>query len=221
MIQELWFTIEKLRHILTLVNWPMVSALAASLGLIVALYFHTLNLANTRLSNSAKMVSDLVKEFNSIKMRQDRKVFAKKLLDKKERNDINLRKDNPVLEFFEEIGYMTRRKVLDKGMVWNSFSWCLEYYYLAVTQEPNLIKKARLKSDLTPTTKEDAPCLFREVEFLYNQMLKISKKEEGKMSILATDKDLEDFLMDELALDTKDELKLNNPTGWKTHISDY
>src|SRR5687768_7928397 len=97
------------------IQWAMVSALAASAGVIVALLFHIRNLANTQLSNSAKMVLDLTGSFDSAEMRTHRGRFAKTLLEA--RDSIDLLKNTPVLEFFEELGYMTRRGVLDEGMV--------------------------------------------------------------------------------------------------------
>lgn len=148
--------------------WPMVSAIAACVGVILALVFYTLNLRNTRLSNSARMVLDLVSTFNSPTMRAKRRLFAQALINK--RPSIDLTGDAPVLEFFEEVGYMTRRGVLDKGMVWNSFSWWLGHYYAAVTNAPNLIADARAKSN--------SLSLFRETEWLYETLQKVGRREE-------------------------------------------
>jgi hypothetical protein len=109
-------------------NWQQIQALITSLGVvatsagvIVALIFHIKNLADTRLSNSARMVLDLVGIFDSPDMRQRRAAFAKML--RHDRGSIDVVWNTPVLEFFEELGYMTKRGVLDKGMVWNSFSY--------------------------------------------------------------------------------------------------
>jgi hypothetical protein len=151
------------------IQWAMVSAIAASFGVIVALVAHMLNLRNTRLSNSAKMVLDLVGMFDSAEMRARRGRFARKLLE--DRDSIDLRDNTPVLEFFEEIGYMTRRRVLDEGMVWNSFAWWVEPYYLAVREKPDLIEDARSKTKV--------PSLFREIEWLYDRIQQVSRSELG------------------------------------------
>lgn len=100
--------------------WQMVSALAACTAIVVSLWYYTRNLALTRLSNSAKMVGDLVAKFEEKEMREYRRLFATDLLNG---TKIDILGHVPVLEFFEEVGYMTRRGVLDKGMVWNSFFW--------------------------------------------------------------------------------------------------
>jgi hypothetical protein len=89
------------------INWSAVTAIAASLGVIVALVFNIKNFANTRLSNSAKMVLDLVAKFDSDDMRKKRSLFANGLLF--DRSHIDLRNDLPVLQFLEEIA-----------------SWCLK-----------------------------------------------------------------------------------------------
>src|SRR5262249_27330409 len=130
--------------VLGTIEWSQVSALAACAGVIVAMIFHMKNLANTWLSNSAKMVLELSGKFNSEEMRKYRSRFAQVLLTN--RSKIDLRYDNPVLGFLEEIGYMTRRGVLDKGMVWNSFFWLLEHYYVALTSHPDLLEQARAQT---------------------------------------------------------------------------
>jgi len=173
------------------IQWPMVSAIAASIGVIVALISYVVSLRITRLSNSAKMVLDFVNIFNSSEMKAHRSQFATMLLGDK--STIDLRRQAAVLEFFEEIGYMTRRKVLDTGMVWNSFSWWLEPYYLAVTAEPDLIAKARKESG--------SSSLYCETEWLQKKMCKVGMKEECKDEhVLASTAFVHIFLEDESKL---------------------
>src|SRR5260221_4452992 len=154
--------------IIAAIEWSQVSALAACVGVAVALFFHIKNLASARLSNSAKMVLDLAHAFDSIDMRHHRRRFAKALLES--RASIDPSKDIPVLQFLEEIGYMTRRGVLDKGMVWNSFFWFIEFYYPAVIAEPNLLEEARRRTHCTS--------LYREIAWLYRELSVISASEE-------------------------------------------
>jgi hypothetical protein len=169
----------------------MVSALAASVGVIIALVVHMRDLANTRLSNSAKMVLQLVDRFDSAEMRNYRGQFAKTLLEA--RNSIDVRWDMPVLEFFEEVGYMTHRRVLDEGMVWNSFSWWFEPYYSSVRKSPDLIADARSKTTF--------PSLFREIEWLYGRMNKVSEREERPANYISpSSDDVNNFLMEEAKL---------------------
>jgi len=133
------------------------------------------------------MIHDLVGIFNSREMREHRVRFAATLL--RERPAIDLRRDAPVLEFLEEVGYMTRRQILDEGMVWNSFSWWLEPYYLAAREE---IVAARRKAD--------APSLFSEVEWLFARMCKVTTKEEGREYTVPSEAYIANFLKNEAAL---------------------
>jgi hypothetical protein len=181
-----------MKIILSEIQWPMISALAASIGVIIALVFYILNLKHTRISNSAKMVLDLVNSFNSADMRKRRGRFAKALLDKK--TSVDLRRDAPVLEFFEVVGYMTQQGVIDKKMVWRSFFWWLEFYYLAVTNDPNLIEEARSK------TKSSS--FFSNTIWLYKEMCEIDIEEEGTRKHICPSKDdVREFLEDESRLD--------------------
>lgn len=181
------------------IPWPMVSALAASIGVIVALVFYILNLRNTRISNSAKMVLDLVSSFNSTDMRKRRSRFAKALLDKD--TSIDLRRDAPVLEFFEVVGYMTSKKIIDENMVWRMFFWWLEFYYLAVTKNNgrNFIAEAR--------SNARSSSFFSNTTWLYEEMCEVDKREEGtKNHILPSQANVRLFLEDESMLDSSNDM---------------
>jgi hypothetical protein len=181
------------------IQWPQVSAIAAWASVIVtggsvvvAICFQIKNLRSTRLSNSAKMVLDLAANFNTKPMRCYRRQFGKDLLEN--RSNIDCRNDLPVLQFFEDLGYMTRRGVLEKGMVWNSFFWYLEFYYPAVTASPNLLQEARKRTR--------SPSLYQEIEWLYLQLSQIDAKEEQKQKYeQRSDEDIELLLKDEANLD--------------------
>ena len=67
-----------------------------------------------------------------------------------------------MLLFFERLAYLTHRGVLDKGMVWDTFFWELERYYIAVTQPADLLQEYR---------EGDQTTVFRELEWLYKDLL--------------------------------------------------
>jgi len=181
-------------------NWTEVSAIAAcigvtitSIGVIVALIFHIKNLSHARLSNSAKMVFDLVDLFDSTEWLGYRRHFAKRLLE--DRDNIDVSGDAPVLEFFEDLGYMTRRRILDKGMVWHSFSWLIERYYRAVTKQPNLIEKGRAETN--------SRTLYRELIWLQKELSVLSAKEEElSVYVPPSEEDIKRFLENETKLTT-------------------
>jgi len=138
------------------------------------------------------MVLDLVGNFDSNDMRHHRRQFAKALLD--HRDGIDPSKDIPALQFLEEVAYMTRRGVLDKGMVWNSFFWYLGYYYPAVTSGPDLLEEARRRTHCT--------ALYREIAWLYKELCRVDAREEGALHYVPpSDEDIRRFLQDESKLD--------------------
>jgi hypothetical protein len=99
----------------------------------------------------------------------------------------------PVAEFFEELAYMTKRGVLDKGMVWNSFFWPIEHYYPALTSPPSLLEKARLDSH--------ASTLYRELPWLYGELCLVCAREEGWSTyMLPNTEEVKQFLEDEIKL---------------------
>ena len=97
------------------------------------------------------MVTKFVSDWQSFQYRLFRQRFATQLLGVRE---IKIREsqpssfithvgvaDLPVLLFFERLAYLTRRGVLDRAMVWDTFFWELERYYIAVTQPANLLEE--------------------------------------------------------------------------------
>ena len=97
------------------------------------------------------------------------------------------------LQFLEEIGYMTKRRVLDKGMVWNSFFWYIEPYYLALREAPDLIQAVR--------QQEQSRTIYREIEWLYKTLCKVSVKQDGITEYIPISKEkVTSRLMDESTL---------------------
>ena len=150
------------------------------------------------LSTSATLLTSFTTSYDSAEMRAARKSFAEKLLDDDERQRIDLASSEKVLEFFEEIGYLTRRKVLDKGMVWNHFSWFLERYYQAVTKHPSMLERTR--------EEQRSSAIYQEVDWLYYELKKIDRKED-KLSDYSTlsEEQVEKFLLYESKLSVKRE----------------
>ena len=137
------------------------------------------------------MVLDLVNIFDSQEWLGHRSHFAKMLLQ--DRSSIDLRRDTPFAEFFEELAYMTKRGVLDKGMVWNSFFWEIEHYYPALTAPTNLLEKARLDTH--------SFTLYRELPWLYKELCSVCAREEGSSAYMPPKaEDINQFLEDEIKL---------------------
>lgn len=118
------------------------------------------------LTTSAALITNLSFRYDSLEIRKNRKEFAQKLLDVGgEREKIDLTKNELVLEFFEDVGYLTRKRVLHAGMVWNNFFWDFERYYQAVVEPENLFVKVRnINNDKT---------IYKEMDWLSKRLVKI------------------------------------------------
>jgi hypothetical protein len=181
----------------------LASATTALIALFVAAlatFFQIKALRHAWLSNSASMVTKFVDDWQSRQYRIFRKRFATQLLEVREMKTKDpqaedfIKKigivDLPVLGFFENVAYLTRRGVLDKGMIWNKFFWELERYYIAITQPADLLKECR---------KGDQTTIYSELEWLYKDLLAYDRAQRK----LAVDQggpdasDMETFLKEE------------------------
>jgi hypothetical protein len=122
--------------------WVMASSLIAAAGLIVALTFQIINLRANYLLNSAKFVLDLSRHYDSREMRAKRLELAAALLA--DDQDIIVKKTSMVIEFFEDVGYMLGRGVLDEGMVHNAFVFYVTRYWAAITTPIDRVHKLRV-----------------------------------------------------------------------------
>ena len=153
----------------------IASAIAAIIALSVAAltaFYQRKALQHAWESNAASMVTKFVDDWQSLQYRFFRKRFATQLLKVREIKtrepqassfikDVGI-VDLPVLVFFERLAYLTRRGVLDKGMVWDTFFWELERYYIAITQPADILEECRKGNQTT---------VFRELEWLYKDLL--------------------------------------------------
>jgi hypothetical protein len=169
-------------------------AVLAFLVSVVAVYFSYKTAEHQRLSTSATLLSTFTATFDSPEMCKCRKSFAERLLDENKREQIDLASSERVLELFEEIAYLTRRKVLDKGMVWNHFFWFIERYYHAVTKPTNLIEKAR--------KDQKSNTIYQEIVWLYDELGRFDIKESKVKKYIPPDgEQVEKFLLFECQLD--------------------
>lgn len=140
--------------------------------------------------NSANNVVILHDRFGSRIMQTCRKELSEFLLKK---GDLQQKNDD-VLVFFETMGLLTRKGVLDKEMVWSEFCWEVVRYYLALTEPKNQIK--RLRDEAKDYT------LYGDFEWLYNELLKIDCKYRKMKPEVArpNPSEVQGFLQDESTL---------------------
>ncbi len=95
---------------------------------------------------------------------------------------------DPVLDFFETVGYLTREQVLDEKLVYNTFFHLVHHYrYIA--------------KDYIAAERRESPQIWEDFLYLHEQLLKHerAKAPVGEDLVPTTD-DLADFVRAELDL---------------------
>jgi hypothetical protein len=157
-------------------DWTTIT-LWLSLGGTWVLVVGTLYLMywQTRISrqlNSANAVMALRERFDSDRMRAVRRHLADRLIRQAHQDITSME----VVNFFELIGTLTHRRVLDEDLVWEAFGTWVASYYFALRNPVDLIGQLR--------TNLGDPLIFHEFEWLNNRILDIDRHEAGPVSSL-------------------------------------
>ena len=154
---------------------------------VITTFFLVTNYQNNVRSNSAKMVMDFAGRIDSPEMRKYRVKLAKQLVEMRAHAkealsnqetirpefvaELGIVNDAPFLDFLEDIGYFTKKGILDSDMVWNSLIWSVERYYLAITSPYNYLEDMR---------KGDYPELYERFKWLYGEVFRIDRSKRPK-----------------------------------------
>ncbi|MCI4357565.1 MAG: hypothetical protein L3J95_04255 [Thermoplasmata archaeon] len=144
--------------------WTFVGTWTLVIGTIVLMWWQT---RQTRILNSANVVMALRERFASLSMRRARRFLATRLLNNQHEDITNLE----VGAFFELVGALTHRGVLEEDLVWEAFgTWAADYYH-ALRHPVDLIGQAR-------SSLRD-PLLFHEFEWLHDRVLHLDRANLG------------------------------------------
>ena len=124
---------------------------AVAIGTIVVLWYQTFI---TQRLNSANAVMALRERFDAPRLRRARRTLSQRLLAGRHADITNLE----VAAFFELIGALTHRRVLDRRMVWEAFGTWTTGYYHALRDPVDVIGRAR--------TEFRDPLIMHEYEWL-------------------------------------------------------
>jgi hypothetical protein len=157
-------------------------AMAAVAALIVAVVT-CLQLKHSRFALGVNIILKLEATFDAPEMSAARSLAATAL-----KADPNTADIEPVLDFFETIGVLLRRRAIDEELVWSSFSyWVLRYAALARDQI-----HARRKAEADDT-------YYEEFDFLVKQMTALEvKKRRLKAPPFFSTASLAGFLNEEM-----------------------
>ena len=118
----------------------------------------------------------------------ERKKLADQLLSNASHKDIQ----EPVINFFESIGIMLRKKYLDKELVWAGFSFYAIRWWSAC--KDYIDEERRLKkNDIT---------IFEDFQFLVNEMyeFEIKRRSLARTELEPSVNEIKDFLNEEKSL---------------------
>jgi hypothetical protein len=156
-----------------------------SVGALVTLVFIYYQIKTSRMIAAADFLLKLVHKFDSKEMRSHRKKLMTIIKENpKDNQKIDTCKE--VLDFFDDVGLLLRKKVIPIEFVWSSFCyWILRYNGL-------------LKGYIDWARGED-PTYYDQFEYLAEKTLKFEEKKRHK-KIKITSKQLQEFIHEEMRL---------------------
>ncbi len=144
--------------------WSLLGTWILVVGTLVLLYWQTRQAQHL---NSANAVMNLRERFDAPRMRAARRHLADHLLRHAHEDLANVE----VVNFFELVGTLTHRRVLDADLVWEAFGSWIEAYYWAIRNPADLVGQLR--------SKLSDPWLYHEFEWLHQRLLDLDKSHAG------------------------------------------
>lgn len=165
------------------INYNAIMAWAAIGAVLVALIAFLSESKRWRFSLSVDLILRLDSYFNSSEFKKIRKKAATVILSKTSKKEEMVSVED-VLNFFEMVAFLTRRRALDSEMVWYIFSyWMLRWYYCA--------------KDYIDMTRKNDPTIWADlVKMNEKRFIKIEKR-KCRLVLVPFELELENFLKDE------------------------
>lgn len=170
--------------------WSLVGTWILVVGTLILMYWQTRQAQHL---NSANAVMGLRERFDSARMRAARRHLADRLLREAPQDLASVE----VATFFELIGTLTRRGVLDDDLVWEAFGTWVEGYFWALRHPVDLI--GQIRSNLADQL------IFHEFEWLYQRNLELDQRygaDHGPPSLEPTAEAVRGLLQREVALES-------------------
>jgi hypothetical protein len=168
--------------------------LIAILGLIASIM--TL-IVQTRLALRQSRVELLLKvndDFDADQMQEARATAAKTILKSRAGDKVDMSDVDDVLDFFETVALLVRRKALIEEFVWHSFLYWMRRYFLLCKDYIDTIQK-----------KPDERSRWEDMVWLYPRLLRIEKEKNNcsDADLKLSQEDLDNFLKEEVSLTNK------------------
>ncbi len=156
--------------------WSLVGTWILVVGTLVLMWWQT---RTERALNSANVVMELRERFDSPRMRAARRHLSDHLL-RESREDIT---SVEVITFFELVGTLTHRKILDDDLVWEAFGTWITAYHWSLRNPVDLISDIRKRL-------ED-PLVWHEFDWLVHRIDDLDRKSLEDAGVTAGDPSLE------------------------------
>jgi hypothetical protein len=141
--------------------WTAFSTWALATGTLILLFWQT---RQAQVLNSANAVIALRDKFDSSRMRSVRRHLAERLLKQAHEDIASLE----VVTFFELVGTLAHRRILDEDLVWEAFgSWITAYWY-ALRHPVDWV--GQLRRDLGD------PLVFHEFDWLQARIVELDRQ---------------------------------------------
>ncbi len=141
--------------------WSLIGTWILVVGTLLLMYWQT---RTGQHLNSANVVMELRERFDAPRMRAARRHLSDRLL-RQAHEDIT---SMEVITFFELVGTLTHRKILDDDLVWEAFGTWITSYYTTLRSPVDLIAQTRVRL-------ED-PLVWHEFEWLYRRVDELDRR---------------------------------------------
>jgi hypothetical protein len=141
--------------------WSLIGTWILVVGTLILMYWQT---RTGQHLNSANVVMELRERFDSPRMRSARRHLSDRLL-RQAHEDIT---SMEVITFFELVGTLTHRKILDDDLVWEAFGTWITSYYTALRGPVDLIAQTR--------SRLADPLVWHEFEWLYHRIDELDRR---------------------------------------------
>ena len=145
-------------------TWALV--VVTWVSIFVTIWFIRKQIRASKEASALQLFVQLTGEFQDQRMRHLRKTLARylhaRLADSA--TAIDPLADDTVLQFFENIGYLTHIGFLDNNVIWNYFSHHICGYWTAAKPEIEALRRMPGNRDL-----------YDEMEWLHNEMLRLDR----------------------------------------------
>ncbi|HTT14519.1 MAG TPA: hypothetical protein VMG81_01905 [Thermoplasmata archaeon] len=161
---------------LNIAVWSLVGTWVLVVGTLLLMYWQT---RSGQELNSANAVMELRERFDSPRMRAARRHLGDRLLRGAHQDITSME----VITFFELLGTLTHRKVLDDDLVWEAFGTWVTAYYVLLRAPVDLIAQSR--------ERLKDPLVWHEFEWLAGRIETLDRKAITRAGGTLGDSDLE------------------------------